>query len=317
MAEIGLLRHLLFLLLCVRATLCGSINMKGSGVYSVLGSEFTFTCEVVNANVAGLFTFRIRDNLSFRSVCHVAVDTGQQITGNNRTQCSDEDGQRHTYTLTIRDVSRDDSTDWQCQGGGMRSNTVTLDVRYPPKVAIQAVKPCSGLTFLVDESNVSLNCTVKGGNPAPTTFTWYHGDVVLKSGADQIYTLDRVARSNQGKYRCTADNGISPPGQANVKVTVHYPPFVHMDGTRRVVNESDDLTIHCAAEANPEVTSIVWTKKGVGGFISANGTLHIKNIRKTDAGVYVCTATNTVTPCRGKPQKKRSSLSVSLEMLLA
>ncbi|XP_071094967.1 kin of IRRE-like protein 3 [Haliotis cracherodii] len=314
MAEIGLLRHLLFLLLCVWGILCGSINMKGSGEYSVLGSEFTFTCEVVNASVPGLITFTRRDNLSFRRVCRVVVDTGRQITRNNSFLCSDEDGQRHTYTLTIRDVSRDDSTDWLCQGGVMRSNTVTLDVRYPPTVAIHAIKPCSGLTFLVDESKVSLSCTVKGGNPAPTTFTWHHGDVVLKSGADQIYTLDRVTRSSQGKYRCTADNGISPPGQANVAVTVHYPPIVHMDGTRRVVNESDDLTIHCAAEANPEVTSIVWTKKGVGGFISANGTLHIKNIRKTDGGVYVCKATNTVTPCRGKPQKKGSSLALSLEV---
>ncbi|XP_071094536.1 synaptogenesis protein syg-2-like [Haliotis cracherodii] len=295
----------------------GSLIFKGSGEYSVLGREFRFTCEVVNASVTGLITFTRRDNLSFHSVCRVAVDTGQQITRNNSFLCSDEDGQRHTYTLTIRDVSRDDSTDWLCQGGGMSSNTVTLDVRYSPTVAIHTIKPCSGLTFLVDESNVSLSCTVKGGNPAPTTFTWYHGDVVLKRGADQIYTIDRVTRSSQGHYRCTADNGISPPGQANVAVTVHYPPIVHMDGTRRVVNESDDLTIHCAAEANPEVTSIVWTKIGVGAFISANGTLHIKNIRKTDGGVYVFTATNTVTPCRGKPQEKRSSLALSLEVQYA
>ncbi|XP_071095562.1 hemicentin-1-like isoform X2 [Haliotis cracherodii] len=292
----------------------GSINMKSSGEYSVLGSEFTFTCEVVNASVTGLFTFMRRDNSSFQPVCRVTVSTGQQITENNTFLCSDEGGQRHTYTLTIRNVSREDSTDWQCQGGGMSSNTVTVDVRYPPKVAIQAMKLCSGFTFLVAESNVVLTCTVKEANPAPTNFTWYHGDVVLKSGADQIYSIDLVTRSSQGQYRCTADNGISPPGQAHETVTVHYPPILHLDTTKRVVKESDDLTIHCTAQANPEVTSIVWTKNGVGATIASNGTLHLKNIKRSDAGVYICKATNRVTACRGKEQNKSSSLTVTVEV---
>ncbi|XP_071095565.1 hemicentin-2-like isoform X4 [Haliotis cracherodii] len=294
----------------------GSINMKSSGEYSVLGSEFTFTCEVVNASVTGLFTFMRRDNSSFQPVCRVTVSTGQQITENNTFLCSDEGGQRHTYTLTIRNVSREDSTDWQCQGGGMSSNTVTVDVRYPPKVAIQAMKLCSGFTFLVAESNVVLTCTVKEANPAPTNFTWYHGDVVLKSGADQIYSIDLVTRSSQGQYRCTADNGISPPGQAHETVTVHYPPIVNINGTKRLVNESDDLTINCTAEAHPEVTSIVWTRGGEGGIISHNGTLRLKNIQKIGAGKYVCTATNDVTTCHGTEQKKNSS-TVTVEVQYA
>ncbi|XP_046566216.1 opioid-binding protein/cell adhesion molecule homolog [Haliotis rubra] len=107
-----------------------------------------------------------------------------------------------------------------------------------------------------------------------------------------------VTRSSRGRYRCTADNGISPPGQANVKVKVHYPPTVHVADTKRVVRELEDLTIQCTAKAKPNVTSVVWTKEGVGARISDNGTLHLKNIQKDDAGVYVCTATNKVNPAR-------------------
>ncbi|XP_067667347.1 protein turtle-like [Haliotis asinina] len=311
----GLLIHLLCLLLPAPAILCGTVTLTSPEQYAVLGTEVSFTCTVVNARVAGLILFSRDDNQSFRTVCRVDASTGGQISGTEEFLCSAVEGQTSTYSLAIRNVSRNDSTVWICQAGGMTSNRVTLDVQYPPTVEIHTVTPCSGFTFLVSESNVALNCSVKGANPAPTSFTWYHEDVTLQNGPSPIYTISRVTRSTGGHYRCTADNGIHPPGEYGVQVDVHFPPIMSGNNTKIVVNETEDVSISCQPEANPEVTSVVWTKKGAR--VSDTGTLYLSNIQHDDAGEYMCTATNEVTSCSGGTHRESSSLYVTLEVQYA
>ncbi|XP_067659921.1 lachesin-like [Haliotis asinina] len=314
MTDMELLKHLMLLLFSAQVITGGFVTLTSPGQYAVLGTEVSFTCTVVNASVGGLILISRNDSQSFQTVCRVEASSGGQISGTEEFICSAVAGQTSTYSLTIRNVSRNDSTVWTCQAGGMTSNRVTLDVQYPPTVEIHTVTPCSGFTFLVSESNVALNCSVKGANPAPASFTWYHEDATLQNGPSPIYTINSVNRSTGGQYRCTADNGISPPGEDDVTVYVHYPPTVHVGDTKRVVTESEDLTLQCTADAIPEVTSVVWTKKVVGRRISENGTLRLRDIHKDDAGIYVCKATNKVTSCSEGPQTKHSHASVTLEV---
>ncbi|XP_067674647.1 neural cell adhesion molecule 2-like [Haliotis asinina] len=313
MTDMKLLKHLVFLLFSVQVFTGETVRLTRPGQYAVLGTEVSFTCTVVDTTVTGLILFMRGINQSFQTVCTVEASTGKQVLGTEESPCSAVERQTNTYSLTIRNVSRNDSTVWMCQAGGMKSNNVTLDVQYPPTVEIHTVTPCSGFTFLVNEPNVALNCSVKGANPAPSSFTWYHEDVTLQNGPSPIYTIS-VTRSTGGQYRCTADNGIHPPGEDDVIVDVHYPPTVHVGDTKRVVTESEDLTLQCTADARPEVTSVVWTKGDEDRRVSDNGTLRLRVIHKDDAGIYVCTATNMVTSCPGRPQTKHSRASVTLEV---
>ncbi|XP_046336327.2 uncharacterized protein LOC124118262 [Haliotis rufescens] len=382
--------------------LCGGITLEPVNASTIRGHQFNFTCDVSTDIEEGLVIFKGERSQS--PVCRVFVDTGRQATENARYLCSREDGQPHTYSLTIRNVSVEHHAPWTCQYSTSRSNTVALNVKYPPAVAIAPVdsqlgfvyllgdnnasltcdvtsanpllsvftwyhrghlvgrdriytiptvyksssgqyrcvadngvsppgedsvivdvhyaptvnitlvEPCTEYIFLLGEKNVILaDCSVTAANPSPNNYTWYHGGNTV--GRDRIYTIPTVYRSSSGQYRCVADNGVPPPGEDSVTVDVHYPPAVHIDGSLKVVNESEDLIIHCTVDANPEVTSIVWRKEGVGARMSEYGTLHLKNVKKTDAGEYVCTATNTVTRCSGTRQMKQSSRTVTVHVL--
>ncbi|XP_046585470.1 hemicentin-1-like [Haliotis rubra] len=388
---------LLFGMICVSHCLCGRIKLEPRYAYTTQGNKFIFNCHV-QTGVHGLVIFK--GEKSHGTVCSVG-STEKQTMSSTDYECSHVD--ENTYLLIIRNVSATHFSSWTCQSGGQKSNTVTLNVTYPPTVAIANVDsrlafvyllgenytslncsvtaanpfpfnftwyhggkvvgrdqiytiptvkksssglyrcvadngifspgedsvtvdvhfppsvkltpvlPCSGYTVIFGKRIVSLNCSVTAANPFPSNFTWYHEGKVV--GRDQIYTLPTVYKSSSGLYRCVADNGILPPGEDSDTVDEHYPPTVQIGHTQIMVNESEDLTINCTADAHPKVTSLVWSKEGVGPIISENGTLHLKDIRKGDNGVYVCTATNFVTTCSGTRQSKQSSRTVTVHVL--
>ncbi|XP_067667960.1 neuronal growth regulator 1-like isoform X2 [Haliotis asinina] len=337
---------LLFGMFCVFHGLCGSITLEPRYASTIHGNQFIFNCHV-KAGVQGLVIFK--GEISQATVCAVGGNKGQQTTDSTNYECSHAG--ENTFILTIRNVSATHLSPWTCQSGGEKSNKVTLDVKYPPTVAIATVdsrsafvyllgekyaslncsvtaanpftsnftwyhgrkvvgrdqiytiptvykstsglyrcvadngitppgedsvsldvhfppivqltpvQPCTGYTVILGEMVVSLNCSVTAANPFPSIFTWYYGGKVV--GRDQIYTIPTVYKSTSGLYRCVADNGITPPGEDNVTVDVHYPPSVHIGHSQIVINESEDLTINCTADAHPKVTSLVWSKEGV------------------------------------------------------
>ncbi|XP_067658080.1 carcinoembryonic antigen-related cell adhesion molecule 1-like [Haliotis asinina] len=259
----------------------GSITLEPRNASTIHGNQFTFICHV-KAGVQGLVIFK--GEISQGTVCAVRSDTGQQTTDSTDYECSHV--RENTYALIIRNVSATHLSPWTCQSGGKKSSKVTLDIK------------CGEVT---------------AANPFPSKFTWYYGGKVV--GRDQIYTIPTVYKSTSGLYRCVADNGITPPGEGNVTLDVQYPPTVHIDHTQIFVNESEDLTINCTADAHPEVMSLVWSKEGIGTMTSENGTLYLKYMRKSDSGVYVCTAANIVTTCNGTRQSKQSSRTVTVHVI--
>ncbi|XP_067667952.1 B-cell receptor CD22-like isoform X1 [Haliotis asinina] len=389
---------LLFGMFCVFHGLCGSITLEPRYASTIHGNQFIFNCHV-KAGVQGLVIFK--GEISQATVCAVGGNKGQQTTDSTNYECSHAG--ENTFILTIRNVSATHLSPWTCQSGGEKSNKVTLDVKYPPTVAIATVdsrsafvyllgekyaslncsvtaanpftsnftwyhgrkvvgrdqiytiptvykstsglyrcvadngitppgedsvsldvhfppivqltpvQPCTGYTVILGEMVVSLNCSVTAANPFPSIFTWYYGGKVV--GRDQIYTIPTVYKSTSGLYRCVADNGITPPGEDNVTVDVHYPPSVHIGHSQIVINESEDLTINCTADAHPKVTSLVWSKEGVGTMTSENGTLHLQDIQESDSGVYICTVTNIVTTCNGTRQSKQSTTTVTVHVV--
>ena len=72
------------------------------------------------------------------------------------------------------------------------------------------------------------------------------------------------------------------------------PPSIHRGPSKKTVNESDDLELSCNATGNPS-PNITWFKVRDPSMNLAPGeVLQVKNVTKSDSGVYQCVASNGI-----------------------
>ena len=76
---------------------------------------------------------------------------------------------------------------------------------------------------------------------------------------------------------------------------VSHPRFTVKPPLRILAGIGDTLTLNCSATGDPQPV-ISWRKQGghlpVGRNQQINGALVIRNIKRNDAGYYICTATS-------------------------
>lgn len=133
------------------------------------------------------------------------------------------------YTLTdgemnISNVVRSDAGPYLCyyQDNDNLKLRHFVEVHYPP--TIQSVTPLEQV--VMKGSSVSLECTAIG-NPKPK-IRWTREGGVLPSGAEVeeslSITMASITRHMDGKYTCSADNGVGVPETITMTVEVEYPP---------------------------------------------------------------------------------------------
>lgn len=99
-----------------------------------------------------------------------------------------------------------------------------VEVQYPP--TIHSITPAE--QKVSKGASVTLECTAEG-NPMPK-IRWSKEGGRLPSGAESeeglSMTLAEVDRHVEGRYVCTADNGVGQPASATMSVAVEYPPEI-------------------------------------------------------------------------------------------
>ena len=83
---------------------------------------------------------------------------------------------------------------------------------------------------------------------------------------------------------------------------------VEMSGDVDDISQGDTVTISCRASGNP-TPDIVWYRDGSGEIVSRSHTLTIADIRRDQAGVYVCQADNSV----GQSEPRKIDVAVKCE----
>ena len=83
---------------------------------------------------------------------------------------------------------------------------------------------------------------------------------------------------------------------------------VDMSGDVGDISQGDTVTVSCSAQGNP-APELVWYRDGSGEIVSRQNTLTISNIRRDQAGTYVCQANNSV----GQSEPKKIQLHVKCE----
>ncbi|XP_034095865.1 igLON family member 5 isoform X2 [Gymnodraco acuticeps] len=145
--------------------------------------------------------------------------------------------------------------------------------------------------------NVNLFCLAVG-RPEPTV-TWKDQKYGLVSDGEFL-DITEIKREQAEDYECITNNGVSPPDQRKVKVTVNYPPMI-TDMKNMPVHLGKTTILRCEAMAVPPA-AFEWYRDDHRPLESDN-TLRIKNektrslllftnVTEKHFGNYTCFASN-------------------------
>ena len=126
------------------------------------------------------------------------------------------------------------------------------------------------------------------GNLSRTSVYSHHGN-------RSTLKLRNVQSDDSGHYICTASNLLGTAARRTFLVVVKLPKFTVSPPAKVNVTGGDSLTLKCNAVGEPQPV-ISWKRLGaqlpVGRSHVLNGALTLRNVKKEDAGTYICVATS-------------------------
>ncbi|XP_069772736.1 hemicentin-1-like [Narcine bancroftii] len=205
-------------------------------------------------------------------------------------------------TWEIPGVSGSDEGFYDCvaissSGTGI-AQTYLIVTEPPPHVEIP-----QNVTALPGDQIV-LTCKVLGS--VRYNITWMRDGIELRTGNERIIPLRNsslefrnVQPEDTGRYECVAVN-MHGWSQASVWLFIPEAPRVSVNPSSQSFSRGAEIRIDCIVEAgypNPEVTWIHENAFVIGDgrpSISEHGTLIFKDAVLSDAGSYICLASNMV-----------------------
>jgi len=206
--------------------------------------------------------------------------------------------------LTIVPQKNSDGATYRCtvwnRALGQRQkleSRASLGVNYFPRVTIGQHN-----SLRIEEGDTAvLTCKVDS-KPMVDNVKWTRsGRYIATTFRHVIPTVDI---EDEGPYYCEADNNLGQTGKAELNISVLYGPRVTVEKFKEV-DEGGDVTVECKVSANPEPSTIKWSKQGHPKFSQLGRFLHLRNSTSEDGGKYACTVTNILNPS-GEPNRRRS-----------
>ncbi|XP_070560391.1 basement membrane-specific heparan sulfate proteoglycan core protein-like isoform X2 [Ptychodera flava] len=196
--------------------------------------------------------------------------------------------------LVIASVSNEDAGEYICEGTntfGSKQTTAVLIVQglpqfrvSPSSVVVTAGQPIR-LQVIVEEISGQVDIEwEKVGGQLPQT----------ASDSDGVLLIPSATATDSGTYKVTVTNNVGSK-ELLISVTVRVPPTIVVSPIQETRAEGRSVEFQCTGSGTPRPT-VEWSKE-VGRLPSQhtvrNGLLSMGNLRKQDAGRYVCTATNS------------------------
>ncbi|XP_074160349.1 neural cell adhesion molecule 1 isoform X15 [Sminthopsis crassicaudata] len=217
--------------------------------------------------------------------------------------------------LQIRGIKKSDEGTYRCEGrilarGEINFKDIQVIVNVPPTV--QARQSTVNATANLGQS-VILMCEAKG-YPEPT-MSWTKDGEQIEIEEDDKYgfnedsselTIRRVDKSDEAEYVCIAENKAGEQ-DASIQLKVFAKPKINYVENKTAMELEEQITLTCEASGDP-IPSITWRtstrnisneEKTLDGHIVVSShvrvsSLTLKSIQYTDAGEYICTASNTI-----------------------
>jgi len=202
--------------------------------------------------------------------------------------------------LTISNADLSHSGLYVCRSGGeSRQARVTVQgFRAPPQVIVQPEQQTIG-----QGEDLVLTCSASG-DPRPSVIWTKVGEEISASPRISVegtsLRIRGAAVADRGMFLCTATSaGGSARGSGIVEVEPREAPRLEVyPEAEQTISVGGSVLFQCRAVAGIPSPEISWTRQG-GGRLTSNaevlsgGVLRITRVTGTEAGSYVCTATNT------------------------
>ncbi|XP_072740937.1 neural cell adhesion molecule 1 isoform X2 [Mycteria americana] len=218
--------------------------------------------------------------------------------------------------LQIRGIKKTDEGTYRCEGrilarGEINFKDIQVIVNVPPSV--RARQSTMNATANLSQS-VTLACDADGF-PEPTMTWTKDGEPIEQADDEEKYSFNydgseliikKVDKSDEAEYICIAENKAGEQ-DATIHLKVFAKPKITYVENKTAMELEDQITLTCEASGDP-IPSITWRtstrnisneEKTLDGRIVVRSharvsSLTLKEIQYTDAGEYVCTASNTI-----------------------
>ncbi|NWR75700.1 NCAM1 protein, partial [Centropus unirufus] len=218
--------------------------------------------------------------------------------------------------LQIRGIKKTDEGTYRCEGrilarGEINFKDIQVIVNVPPSV--RARQSTMNATANLSQA-VTLACDADGF-PEPTMTWTKDGESIEQGDDDEKYSFNydgselvikKVDKSDEAEYICIAENKAGEQ-DATIHLKVFAKPKITYVENKTAMELEDQITLTCEASGDP-IPSITWRtstrnisneEKTMDGRIVIRSharvsSLTLKEIQYTDAGEYVCTASNTI-----------------------
>ncbi|EDO34850.1 predicted protein [Nematostella vectensis] len=130
--------------------------------------------------------------------------------------------------------------------------------------------------------SVKIGVLMDGSPPTPVVFTDFKSRYSISTATFNPITLiiKNVQPQDAGEYamRLSDDFGDVPPSVTHANITV---------------NKTNTAVLMCSATGNP-TPNVTWTRSGKEDVLWTGETLTFRDVKISDGGCYVCTATNNI-----------------------
>lgn len=250
------------------------------------GEEANFTCSPLLEEAPALLNTRNPGASQSQSIQN--DDSRIRVTDISNNDTGNVTRMR-VFTWINPILENDHRREFFCQIGSFESNTAILFVNHAPDITI------GGETEFTVIAGATLNVSITvDGWPEPW-LTWTRDgarvDLTLsKSGL----SLPSVSLDDAGIYTLNATNAMSSD-TGSFTVIVRSPPVFEVgDDARMSIRVGAEVVVNCAANAFPPISpdNITLTLDGEELELDSNFVHTIASAETSDAGDYVCTATN-------------------------
>ncbi|CAG9855771.1 unnamed protein product [Phyllotreta striolata] len=204
-------------------------------------------------------------------------------------------------SLEILSVQPEETGEYVCEiersePWGPVRQTHAIEVLHSPSVE---PFPSNGFLQVKLGEEVRISCKAEGV-PYPMITWTSKGEELKLIDHREILKFTASDRQMAGIYECTAANGVGEPAKASIELNVIYPPEMVTSRSWIHTAPGHRVQIDCRVSADPQAT-VTWLKGEIPVHLDSRvvtiveGDKHallIKNVQRSDFGIYTCRATN-------------------------